>query len=66
MHKNSITGTICVYNWTNMMFYMGIDNIVYNNREPLHARIFKAWIKYWESYILITLDQDNEKHLMHK
>ena len=48
MHKNSIMGTRCVYNWTNMMVDMGLDNIIHNYREPLHASIFNAWIEYWE------------------
>ena len=54
MHKNSIMGTRCVYNWTDMMVDMGLDNIVNNGREPLRARIFNAWIDYLESDILIT------------
>ena len=45
MHKNSIMGTRCVYNWTYMMVDMGLDNIVHNDREPRHARIFNAWIE---------------------
>ena len=66
MHKNSIMGIICFYNWTDMMVEMGLDNIVRNDREPLHARIFNAWIKDWESDIRITRDQDNEQHLIKK
>ena len=31
-HKNSIMGTRCVYNWTDMMVAMGLDNIMHNNR----------------------------------
>ena len=42
MHKNSIMGTRCVYNCTNIMVDMGIDNIVYNGREPHHAMICNA------------------------
>ena len=34
MHTNSITGTRFVYNWTNMMVGMGLDNIVHNDRDP--------------------------------
>ena len=44
MQKNPIMGERCVYNCTNMMVDMGLDNIVHNDREPLHARIFNAWI----------------------
>ena len=44
MHKNTITGTRCVYNWTNMMVEMGLDNIVPNDREPCHTRILNDWI----------------------
>ena len=66
MHKNSIMGTICVYNWTDMMVDMGLDNIVNNYRDPLHARIFNVWIKDLDSDILITRDQDNEQRLLHK
>ena len=66
MQKNSIMGTICVYNWTDMMVDMGLDNIVHNDRETSHARIFNAWIEDWESYILRIQDQDNEQRLLHK
>ena len=45
MHKNSIMGTRYVYNWTEMMVDMDPDNIVHNDREPIHARIFNAWIE---------------------
>ena len=45
MHKNFIMGTICVYNWTDIMVDMGLDNIVQNDRAPRHARIFKVWIE---------------------
>ena len=48
------------------MVDMGLDNIVHNDREPRHARILNAWIKDWESDILRTLDQENEKWLLHK
>ena len=54
MHKSSIMGTRCVYNWTSMMVDMGLDNIVHNDRETCHASIFNAWIKDWELDILIT------------
>ena len=57
MRKNSIMGKIRIYNWTDMMVEMGIDKIVYNYSEPLHARIFNAWIEDWESDIMITLDK---------
>ena len=45
MHKHSIMETICVYNWTDMMVDMDIDNIVHNDKKPLHAMIFNAWIE---------------------
>ena len=48
------------------MVDMGIDNIVYNYREPRHARILNAWIEDWESDILRTRDQENEQCLMQK
>ena len=32
MHKKSIMGTECVYNWTDMMVGMGIDKIVHHDR----------------------------------
>ena len=66
MHKNSIMGTRCVYNWTDMMVDMGLDNIVHNDREPCHARIFNACIEDWESDILRTRDQENEQRLLHQ
>ena len=59
MHKNHIMGTIYVYNLTDVVVFMGLDNIVHHDRELLHARIFNFWIKYWESDILITRDQKN-------
>ena len=59
-------GTRCVYNWTDMMVDMGLDNIVNNDRETFHARIFNAWIEDWESYILIAQDQENVQHLFQK
>ena len=40
MHKHSIIGIRCVYNWTDMMVDMGIDNIVHDDRQPRHASIF--------------------------
>ena len=49
-----------------MMFDMVIDNILYNNREPHHARIFNAWTEDWESDILRTRYQENEKRLLKK
>ena len=58
MHKISITGTICVYNWTNMMVDMGIDNFVSHDRELHHARIL--------NYILRTRYKENQKHLHQK
>ena len=64
MHKSSIMGTRCLYKWTNMMSDMGLDNIVHNYRELLHFRISNAWINNWESYILRTLDRENEKRIL--
>ena len=43
--RRFIMGTRCVYNWTDMMVDMGLDNIVSNDSEPRHARIFNAWIE---------------------
>ena len=59
MHKNSIMGTRCVYNWTNMMVEMGLDNIVHHDRELCHDRIFNTWIKDWESDTLRVQYQEN-------
>ena len=59
-------GTRCVYNWTDMMVDMGLDKILHNDREPLHARIFNDWIDDWESDTLRTRDSDNEQRLLHK
>ena len=58
--KKIIMGTRCVYNWTDMIVGMGLDKNFNNDREPLRAKIFNAWINYWESHILRTRDQDNE------
>ena len=66
MHKNFIIGTRCVYNWTDMMCEMGLDNIVNNDREPRHSRIFNAWIEDWDSDIMRIRDQDNEQRLLQK
>ena len=66
MHKNSIMGTRCVYNWTDMMVDMGLDNIVHNDREPRHSNIFNSLIKDWDSDILRTRYQENEKRVLHK
>ena len=44
MQKNSIVGTRCVYNWTNMMVDRGLDKIVHNDRESHHSLIVNAWI----------------------
>ena len=49
-----------------MMIDMVIYNIVHNDREPLHTRIFNTWIEDLESYILRTRDQDNEQRLLQK
>ena len=45
---------------------MGLDNIIHNDREPQHARIFNACIEDWESDILRTRDQENEQPLFHQ
>ena len=52
-------GTRCVYNWTNIMVDMGLDDNVHNDRAPRHSRIFNAWIEDWESNIPRTQDQKN-------
>ena len=66
IHKNSIMGTRCVYNWTKTIVDMGLDNIVHNEREPSHVRIFNAWIKDCKSDTLRTQDQDNKQRLLQK
>ena len=45
IHKHFIMGEICVYNWTAIMVDMGPDNIVYLDRDPIHAWTINAWIK---------------------
>ena len=64
MHKKIIMGTRCFYNWTDMMVEMGLDNIVHNDRDPCYARVFNSWIKDWESDIMRTRYQENEKRLL--
>ena len=49
-----------------MMVDMGLDKIAHHDRELLHASIFNAWIKDWESDILITRNQEDEQRLLHK
>ena len=49
-----------------MMVDMGLDNIFNNERGPRQARIFNSWIEDWESEILRTQYQDNEKRLLQK
>ena len=49
-----------------MMVDTGLDNIVHNDREPRHSRIFNDCINDWESDILRTRDQENEKRLLQK
>ena len=44
-----------VYQLDHMMVDMGLDKIVYHDRELRHDRIFIAWIKNWESDIMITI-----------
>ena len=57
IHKNSIMETRRVYNWTNMMVYIVLDNIVHHDRDPRYFSIFNTWIEYWESDILRTWGQ---------
>ena len=45
---------------------MGLDKIVHNDREPLLAKIFNAWVKDLESDILRTKYQENEQRLLYK
>ena len=66
MHIDSITGKRCVYNWTNIIIDMGLDNIVHHDRKPSHARIFNYWINYWESEIPRKRDQENLKRVLQK
>ena len=49
-----------------MMVDMGLDKIVHNDTEPLHARIFNTYIEDWESDTLRTRDQENEQLILHK
>ena len=42
-----------------MMVDIVLDNIVNNDRETCHSRIFNAWIEDWGSDILRTIDQEN-------
>ena len=44
-----------VYQLDHMMVDMGLDKIVYHDRELRHDRIFIAWIKDWESDIMRTI-----------
>ena len=66
MHRNSIIGKICIYNWTGIMVDMGLYKILHDGREPRHARIFNSWIKDWDSEILRTRHQENDQHLLQK
>ena len=59
-------GKRCVYNWTYMMVDMGLDNIVYYDRELHHSKVSNAWIKDWESDVLRTRDHENDHCLLHK
>ena len=59
-------GTRCVYNWTETMVEMGLDNIVHHDREPYNARIFNACIKEQDSEILRTRYHENDQHLLQK
>ena len=49
-----------------MMVDMFLYNIVHNDREPRHSRMFNSWIEDWESDILRTQDQGNDQSLLHK
>ena len=49
-----------------MIVVMGLDKIMHNDREPRHVRIFITYTEYWESYILITQNQENEQRLLQK
>ena len=49
-----------------MMVDMGLDKNVHNDRETLHAKIFNAWLEYWDSDILRTRYQENEQQLHQK
>ena len=66
LHKNSIMGTGCVYNWTNIMVDMSIDKILHNDREPFHDRIFNVWVKDWYSDTLRTRCKENDQRLLQK
>ena len=44
IHKNSIMGTRCVYNWTDIMVNMALDKILHYDKVPIHGRIFNTWI----------------------
>ena len=48
------------------MVDMGLDNIENNDRDTLHASIFNAWIKDWDSGIIRMRDQENEQRLLQK
>ena len=48
------------------MVNMGLDKIVHHGRDPCHASILNDWIKDWESDILRTRYQENEKRLLQK
>ena len=48
------------------MVDMVLDKIVHNDGEPRHDRIFNSWIEDWESEILRTQDQENDKRLLQK
>ena len=49
-----------------MIVDMVLDNIVHNDREPRHARIFNACTEDWESDILRSQDQYNDQRLLQK
>ena len=58
--------TRCVYNWNKIIVEIDLYNTMHHDREPIHARIFNACIKDWDSDILITKYQDNESRLLKK
>ena len=49
-----------------MMVDMGLDDVFHHDIDIRYTRIFNAWIKDWESNILITRAQENEQRLLNK
>ena len=48
------------------MVYTFLDNIVHNDIDPCHARIFNACIEYQESAIPRTERQEKDQRLLQK